>query len=205
MASGFPSANYAVSASTATRNWSITPKTITVQITEAYSTRLDAFSYLYDLTEQGIGVTVNGICGSDVVMFLNIETEGELSTAGFNSQSSLSNATYYFMAINAGSYCLALSDVSNGNYVFSPVEQSWTIAKTNITGITLSDKTVTFNAVPHSISVNKTVSQYGDELSVATPFRPREQATTAPLTREYIPLPLSCGATITTPYRWKPF
>ena len=86
MASGFPSANYAVSASTATRNWSITPKTITVQITEAYSTRLDAFSYLYDRTEQGIGVTVNGICGSDVVMFLNIETEGELSTAGFNSQ-----------------------------------------------------------------------------------------------------------------------
>ncbi|MGN1043106.1 MAG: MBG domain-containing protein, partial [Christensenellales bacterium] len=130
--------NYSMTPSS--REWTITPKEITVVWTTETSKT-------YNKQGQTVGASIIGLIDGDSA-----------------------SLTYKDNAkTNVGSYTASVESIENNNYKLSESipTLSWTIAKADITGISMSDKTVVYDGNIYELSVSGTKTQYGEDVSVA--------------------------------------
>lgn len=129
--------NYSMTPSS--RAWEITPKEVTVTWT-------DDTSKIYNAQVQTIEASIIGL----------IEGDGASLTYKDNAEK------------DVGSYTASVVSIDNHNYKLAePIATlSWTISKADITGISMSDKTVVYDGTAYELTVSGTKTQYDEPVSV---------------------------------------
>ena len=152
---GISNSNYKVTLSS--KSWIIHPKVATVEWVENSP-------YIYDKTYKTVGAVVT-----------NLE-QGDTANVIIVNEGSEDGRLLRYTAINCGLYRAVISSVSNANYTIAGAQNlvlDWEIDKADITNITLSDKTVTYNGQVHSLQVSATYTQYGDAAIVNYSISPQ--------------------------------
>ncbi|NCA67687.1 MAG: hypothetical protein EOM87_06465, partial [Clostridia bacterium] len=156
-----PSNSYSISSGTKSQAWTINPKVVTVSWTHSSP-------YTYDKTAKTVSAAVSNLESGDSAS-LTITNTGALDGGRYLNHT----------ATDAGLYKAVITAVSNSNYTVSGASGltlNWQIDKATITGISMSNKTVTYNGAEHTITVSGTATQYSDTVTVVYSIDPAGSA-----------------------------
>ena len=125
---------------TVSKEWGITPKTITIDWAQVEG-------FVYDTTIHTVIATANGVIVGDDL------------TLSYQSNS----------ASDAGNYVAEVVGLSNENYILSDSVENynWSIAPANITGLVLQNDEFVADGNEYGLTLNKTKTQYGDRVEVS--------------------------------------